>query len=261
MKKIFLYILAGSLCFSACKKSDDDVNTYVEPEDINVQNSYDDQAIKKFMDENYLDVQGNIKSFSATDTADDKEKKLSQLDYKTLPSGTIYIIRDGAQPPTPTPPKDLTIKPNDSMRIMVRANSYLATLSDGKGAFTASATFINTINGNGVPVLDPTFYYISNVEGKKNPLIKNATTDAAKQPGYYVISGFNEALQKFNAYDNISNSTPYNLQGVIIVPSRAAFARNPHYPYNYAGYASPISLRNRSFVFNFQVYGREDRPY
>ncbi|WP_050022420.1 hypothetical protein [Chryseobacterium sp. P1-3] len=65
------------LCvFLHVRKSDDDVNTYVEPEDINVQNSYDDQAIKKFMDENYLDVQGNIKSFSATDTADDKEKKI-----------------------------------------------------------------------------------------------------------------------------------------------------------------------------------------
>ncbi|ROI04436.1 MULTISPECIES: hypothetical protein [unclassified Chryseobacterium] len=257
MKKIFLYILAGSLCFSACKKSDDDVNTYVEPEDINVQNNYDDQAIKKFMDENYLDVQGNIKSFSATDTTDDKEKKLSELPYETLPSGTIYLIRKDAQPDSLAQ----DIKPNDSIRLMVRANSYLATLSDGKGAFAAAATFINTINGNGVPILDPKFYYISNVTGKEDPLIKTATTDAAKQQSYYMISGFNEALQKFKSYNNISNSTPYNLQGVIIVPSRAAFARNPHYPYNYAGYTSPISLRNRSFVFNFQVYGRIKRPY
>lgn len=60
MKKIFLYILAGSLSFTACKK-DDEVETYKEPEDITVQNNYDDQAIKKFMDENYLDAQGNIK--------------------------------------------------------------------------------------------------------------------------------------------------------------------------------------------------------
>ncbi|PKF73639.1 hypothetical protein [Chryseobacterium sp. PMSZPI] len=253
MKKIFLYILAGSVCFSACKKSDDDVNTYVEPADINVQNNYDDQAIKKFMDENYLDVQGNIKPFSATDTADDKEKKLSQLAYKTLPSGTIYIVRDGAQPPAASAQ---TIKPSDSMRIMLRANSYLATLTDGQGAFNAGATFINTINGNGVPAVDPIFYYIS----PKNPLIKKATTDAAKQSSYYVINGFSEALQQFKAYDNLPNAAPYNLQGVIIVPSRAAFARNPFYPYNYAGYSNTISLRNRSLVFNFQVYGRVDRP-
>src|SRR5690348_4769072 len=97
MKKIFLYILAGSLCFSACKK-DDDVSTYVEPEDINTQNTYDDQAIKKFMDENYLDAQGNVKAFSSTDTSDDTEKKLSELNPITLPSGTIYIMRNGAQP-------------------------------------------------------------------------------------------------------------------------------------------------------------------
>jgi hypothetical protein len=38
MKKIFLYILAGSLCFSACKK-DDEVETFVEPDDISVRNS------------------------------------------------------------------------------------------------------------------------------------------------------------------------------------------------------------------------------
>ena len=72
MKKIFLYILAGSLCFSACKK-DDEVETYVEPSDIATQNTYDDQAIQKYLNENYLDAQGNIKAFSATDTADDDE--------------------------------------------------------------------------------------------------------------------------------------------------------------------------------------------
>ncbi|WP_435523391.1 hypothetical protein [Chryseobacterium indoltheticum] len=60
------------MCFAACKK-DDEVETFVEPEDINVRNSYDEQAIQKFMDNNYLDAQGNIKAFTA-DAADDNEK-------------------------------------------------------------------------------------------------------------------------------------------------------------------------------------------
>lgn len=245
MKKIFLYILAGSLCFSACKK-DDDVSTYVEPEDVATQNTYDDQAIKKFMDENYLDAQGNIKAFSSTDTADDTEKKLSELSPITLPSGTIYIMRDGAQPPAASAK---TIGDTDIIKIMGRAYSYLAVNSDGNTTFQAKAAFLNTIDGTGVPVIDPMYYYV-----KKSILSAVTTPDAAKKAGYYQIPGFREALQKFKAFDNLTSETPYNLQGVIIVPSRAAFARNPHYPYLNTSY------RNKSFVFNFQIYGREDRP-
>ncbi|WP_426480706.1 hypothetical protein [Chryseobacterium sp. R2ACT005] len=245
MKKIFLYILAGSLCFSACKK-DDDTSPYVEPEDIATQNTYDDQAIKKFMDENYLDAQGNIKTFSSTDTADDNEKKLSELSPITLPSGTIYIMRSGAQP---SPADGKTIESTDIIKIMGRVYSYLAVNSDGNTSFQAKAAFLNTIDGTGIPVIDPMFYYT-----KKSILDPVTTPDAAKKASYYQIPGFREALQKFKAFNNPSSEAPYNLQGVIIVPSRAAFARNPHYPYLNTSY------RNKSFVFNFQIYGREDRP-
>ncbi len=245
MKKIFLYILAGSLCFSACKKDDDDVETYKEPEDITVQNNYDDQAIKKYMDENYLDVQGNIKAFSATDSTDDNEKKLSELDYKTLPSGTIYIVRDGAQP---SASEEQIIKDTDIIKIMGRGYACLAGESNGNVSFLSTTSFLNTIDGSVVPLIDPMYYYV------KKKTLTDATTDAAKQASYYQIPGFREALQKFKAFDDLPSETPYNLQGVIIVPSRAAFARNPHYPYLGASY------RNRTFIFNFQIYGRENRP-
>ena len=92
------------------------------------------------------------------------------------------------------------------------------------------------------------YYYV-----KKSILSTVTTPDAAKSK-ILSNSGFREALQKFKAFDNLTGETPYNLQGVIIVPSRAAFARNPHYPYLNTSY------RNKSFVFNFQIYGREDRP-
>ncbi|AZA82342.1 hypothetical protein C1637_08960 [Chryseobacterium lactis] len=243
MKKIFLYTLVGSLCFSACKK-DDDVATYQEPSDIATQDSYDDQSIKKFMDENYLDVQGNIKPFSATDTTDDKEKKLSALPFEKLPSGTIYIMRDGAQPTTDAQ----TIKDTDIIKLMGKVNTYVAAQTDGNVAFTSQTAFLNTINGSGIPSIDPMYYYV------KQQTLDAATTAVAKDASYYQIPGFREALLKFKAFNNISSGTPYNLQGVIIVPSRAAFARNAHYPY------LGISYRNRSFVFNFQIYGRADRP-
>ncbi|WP_343607303.1 hypothetical protein [Chryseobacterium oranimense] len=244
MKKIFLYILAGSLCFSACKK-DDEIETYKEPEDITVQNSYDDQAIKKFMSENYLDAQGNIKAFSTTDTSDDNEKKLIDMPYETLPSGTIYIMREGAQPTATDEPQ--TIGNYDILTLMVRANAYLAGNTDGNVSFISSIAINNTINGSALPLVDPMYYYV-----KKSTRL--AATGVAQQRSYYEVEGFREAIQKFKAFNNLPSATPYNLQGVIIVPSRAAFARDPHYPYN-----SQYSLRNCSMVFNFQVYGTKAR--
>lgn len=241
MKKIFLYILAGSLCFSACKK-DDVIETYKEVENIDVQNSNDDQAIRKFMDENYLDAQGNIKAFSATDTADDKEKKLSQLKPETLPSGTIYIMREGAQPVVDNPIKD-----SDVLRIMGRAYTYLSYNNNGVSSLITPFTLFNTIDGNTVPVVDPMYYYT------KKSILDKATLAIARNARYYQIPGFREALQKFSAF-SLPDDAPYNLQGVIIVPSRAAFARNNFYPY------SGVDYRNRTFVFNFQVYAKTDRP-
>jgi hypothetical protein len=211
MKKIFLYILAGSLCFSACKKDDDDVATFVEPDDITVRNSYDDQAIQKFMDENYLDVQGNIKAFSSTDTTDDSYKKLSELNPVKLSSGVIYIKRDGAQP---DPGK--TIEVNTQIRTMIRTTYYLATDTDGNVTFNAAYTgsLLNTINGSGSPATDPSFYYV------RESVLNNATLEAAKQRNYYEIEGFQEGLKYFKSFDNMSDGDAYNLQGVIIVPSK-----------------------------------------
>lgn len=244
MKKIFLYILAGSLCFTACKK-DDEVETFVEPDDIAVRNSYDDQAIQKYMDENYLDAQGNIKAFSSTDAADDNEKKLSQLNPVKLPSGVIYIVRTDAQPAT-----GVTIEANAAtqIRTMIRANYYLATNTDGNVAFGAGGSLTNTINGGGSPLTDPLFYYA------KKSIRDAAPTDIAKQRSYYEIEGFQEGLTYFKGYANKADGDAYNLQGVIIVPSRAAFARDAHYNYN------NFSLKNTTFVFNFEIYKANPRP-
>lgn len=246
MKKIFLYILAGSLCFSACKK-DNDVETFVEPDDVAVRNTYDDQAIQKFLNDNYLDTQGNIKAFSTTDTADDNEKKLAELNPVKLPSGVIYIVRAGAQP---TPGK--AIGATDALKMMVRAGNYLAVNTDGTVSLTISPTvpyLVNTINGSGSPLVDPMWYYV------KKKVLADATTDLAKDRKFYEIEGFQEGLKYFKAASPaLADEAPYNLQGVILVPSRAAFARDEHY--NYTGY----SLKNRTFVFNFQVYNTTTRP-
>ena len=228
-----MYLFAAALTLGACRKDDSsDSTTIVEPTDIAVQNSNDDAAILKYMDEHYLDAQGRIKAFSSTDTSDDNYKKLSQLNPQKLSSGVTVIVRDGAQPTTGT-----TIGSTDIIRLMYSANTFLSNTENNAVVYASEYSFGNTLDGTGVPQVDPSFYYV-----------KQSVMDASgKARSYYEIEGFQEGLKYFKSFD-IPDSDGYNLQGVIIVPSRAAFARDSHYPYN------SISWRNRNFIFNFQVY-------
>ncbi|WP_407402765.1 hypothetical protein [Chryseobacterium sp.] len=239
MKKIFLYILAGSLCLSACKK-DDEVETYVEPENIATQNAYDDEAIQKFLNDNYLDALGNIKSFSSSDDTDDNEVKLADLNPQTLPTGAIYIVRNNVQPTNGT-----TVGDKDVLRLMMRAKAYLAGSTDGKVTFLNSMGFTtqNPLDESGSPLVDPTFYYVK----------ESVLTASGKDRSYYEMEGFQEAIRKFKAFDKTDDEN-YNLQGVIIVPSRAAFARDPH-----STFGGTYSYRNCTFIFNFQLYKSSTR--
>jgi hypothetical protein len=232
MKKIFLYSLMFSVVLSSCRK-DDSVATYQEPADIATQNYYDDEAAKKFLTENYLDSQGNIKAFDPNDPSDDNNTPLSAMNPQTNPAtGVIYIVRNNAQPNPGT-----VIGNTDVIRIMNKGLGYIAMSVDGVIKYSSPNAFVNTIQGTGVPQVDPQYYYV-----------KNAVMAASGKPrSYYEMAGFQEGIRKFLAF-NIPDSDNYNLQGVIIVPSRAAFGRNEHYPY------LNVSWRNRSFVFNFQVY-------
>lgn len=232
MKKAFLFLALASIAMSSCRGD----QPVIEPEvSIETQNSYDDQAALNFLQTHYLDTKGNLKNYVTTDTIN---KKLADLIPApvTLPSGVIYIKRLGAQP---DPGK--TIGATDIIKLMSVTNSYVATSTDGKVSFVSGYPFRNTIFGTGVPELDPAYFHV------KDEVLTAATLPEAKVRSYYEIEGFGEALQLFKSFD-LPDESNYNLQGVIIVPSRAAFARDPYFNY------SNISYRNRSFVFNFQVY-------
>lgn len=237
MKKRFLYLALASIAIISCRK-DDNVDA-IEEVSIETQNTYDDQAAQSFLQTHYLDDKGIIKNYVETDTVN---VKLADLEPVTLPSGVIYIMREGAQPEPGT-----VIGSSDIIKIMQIANSYVATNTDGKVGYSSGFSFRNNVAGSGVPEVDPAYFYV------KQSVLQNGTTAEAKQRSYYEIEGFKEALLKFKAFD-ISDESNYNMQGVIIVPSRAAFARDPYFNY------SDISLRNRSFVFNFQVYKSTTAP-
>ena len=236
MKKTFLYLALASIAIVSCRK--DDTPETIEEVSIETQNTYDDQAAQNFLETHYLDAKGNIQDFVATDTVN---VKLADLNPVTLPSGVIYIVRPGAQPAAGT-----AIGQYDLLRLMSRSTTYIATNTDNKVAYASPSTFRNTISGSGVPEVDPAYFYV------KKSVRDNATAPLAKERSYYEIEGFQEAIKKFQAF-NIPDDSNYNLQGVIIVPSRAAFARDAHF--NYTG----LAYRNRSFVFNFQIY--KSTPY
>ncbi len=237
MKKTFLYLALASIALVSCK--DDEIEVIPEI-DITTQNTYDDQAAQEFLKTHYFDSKGNLKDFVATDTVNVKLADLVPAPV-VLPSGVIYVFRPGAQPDPGT-----VIGDTDVIRLMSRTTSYVATSTDGVVKFASASTFKDGIAGAGVPEVDPIYYYV------KKSVKDAAKSDIAKQSSYYEIEGFQEALRKFKAYD-ISDESNYNLQGLIIVPSRAAFARDSHYNFD------NLSYRNRSFVFNFQVYKTKTR--
>lgn len=228
MKKALIYIFAASLALASCRKDEIQVTTIKEVDDIAVQNSNDDKAILKYMDEHYLDEKGKIQAIGTSTT----QTKLSALNPKILPSGVVVIIRPGAQPDPGT-----AIGTTDVIRLMGKNTAFLSTVTDNVVTYTGEKEFFSTVESTGVPLVDPQFYYV--------------TDDVVKQSGfaksYFEIEGFQEGLKYFQSF-NKADSENYNMQGVILVPSRAAFARDSHFPYG------GFSYRNNNFVFNFQVY-------
>lgn len=228
MKKRFLYLVFASIALASCRE---DVVEIVPEVEINLQDAYDDEAAQSYLQTHYLDAKGNVKDLLATDTIN---KKLADLIPApvTLPSGVIYIIKAGAQPDPGT-----AIGATDNINFFSRTITYVATKTDDKVNYSGASYFRDNIGGSGIPDADPLYYHVKD----------DVLTASGQARSYFEIEGLKEGLSKFRAF-NLPDEADYNLQGLIIVPSRAAFARDAHYNFN------NVSYRNRSFIFNFQVY-------
>ncbi|NAW50148.1 hypothetical protein GNY06_01675 [Elizabethkingia argentiflava] len=247
MKKLLLGLLVISSLLQSCRK-DDYNDQYMAPNvDQNTQNHYDDTAIKEYLDEHYFDERGKIRSFDDAHKPSDKTPKLSSM-AKTLPSGVIYVIRPNAQPE-----KGTQVKDKDVLKFMQVGFAARAIKPNKKIEFTAALPFYNTVDLGGVAVEDPQWYYV------KKSVLAAAKNDVAKKRSYYEIEGFQEAIKQFKAF-TLKTEDNYNLQGLIIVPSRAAFAKDPHYPYlEQTSTGIYRSLNDYTFFFNFQLYSAKPR--
>ncbi|WP_120213607.1 hypothetical protein [Epilithonimonas arachidiradicis] len=238
MKKILLGIALSVVVLQGCKKDRDEEEVVVVP--IADQNAYDDAAAIKFMESNYFNDKGVITAFDDTTDTDNNYPKLSSYPHETLPSGVIYIVRTGAQP---DPGK--AVADNDIITLFHSTNTYIATNTDGNINFSNQATFANSTS-TGNPIVDPAYYYV-----KKSVLEKyNKDNNTTVGKEFFEIEGLKEGLKYFKSFDQ-DNSADYNLQGVIIVPSRAAYARDSSI------YGTVYN--DRSFVFNFQLYKTQTR--
>lgn len=228
MKKRWIYILLAGFAFQSCN-NDDDASTLTIAE----QNAYDDQAIIEYMETHYFDERGNVIAFDDDDEDDDNEAKLSSYNPVTLPSGVVYLLRPDAQPDP-----GQSIGDTDIIEIMGVAYSYVAEDNDGTIEFGSQGAFMNTISSGGSPFEDPFFYYAQEDDLEDNEVERS----------YYEIEGFQEGIRYFKSCE-ISNEENYNLQGVILVPSRVAYARDSNL-FN----STSFDFYDRSFMFNVQVY-------
>ncbi|WDF48125.1 hypothetical protein PQ459_06485 [Chryseobacterium sp. KACC 21268] len=249
MKKILLGIALSVVVLQGCKKDDDndeETSTIIIAETTDEQNTWDDTSITKFLDEHYFDAKGNVVAFDDAIETDNNEKKLSAYDVVKLNSGVVYVKREDSLQPNP----GKTINTDDAITIMQNTTAYVAAknITTGNISLTSGLIFSNTITGSGVPIYDPAYYYV-----KKTVVdTYNTTNSTSYDKSFYQIEGFIEGLKNFKSFD-LTDAADYNLQGVIIVPSRAAFARDVHYPYNNSNW------NNRTFVFNFQIYNTKTR--
>jgi len=247
MKKILFCFLWVTLLFS-CKEDDYFAPTYPILDQAK-QNDYDDKAIKNYLENTYITDRGKITS-SKTDVNNDEieNRKLADLNPITLPSGVVYIMIPDAQPED-----GITLGADDYLSFQQVGFAMRAVETDGEIKFANEVSFNNTIDGSGIPLNDPMWYHVpQSVLDKAKENNSTEGDEARTQRSYYEIEGFQEAILKFKSFD-LPNEANYNMQGIIIVPSRAAFGKDPHY--NYVG----IGLNDFSFVFNFQLYRAHPR--
>ncbi len=226
MNRLLIISIFVLISLFSCNKDDDGVTEI----SIEEQNTQDDGSIQTFLQEYYFDDLGRIKAFDEEDASDDEETPLIDM-AQALNDGVYYVINPDVEA------SGAAITNVDTQKLLMHYDfkTFYSSRNEDSYEVSSLGSAFNTINTTGLPTWNVAFYR------------KDLDEDSNYDESYYEMPGFKEAITHFHATDR-SLEDPYIFQGVIIVPSRANYARNANY----------YGLYNQIAVISFEVYQVQD---
>lgn len=223
-----LFLLVGAVFFAvSCNNDDDSIST-------GERNRLDDEAIVKYLREHYFNSKGISTAFDDDDTADDAYTPL--YDIATQDDMGYWYVKN---PNVTATGRAITDNDNDSILLQYNLSyfkSYVNSEEDDISDYPTPTLISSTINTSGYPIWDPLFYY---------------GEDQSYDRKFYEIEGVVDGLKHFNSIPKEQYDLPaVDFQGLIIVPSRLAYARDG---------SQVISGIDLSIILNFELYQVTDR--
>lgn len=248
IKKFFVTLIACSAILVGCNNDDDNGVNKETKIPIEERNALDDEAIQQYMEDFYFNPKnGKLTKFDTIKGNDDDAYPTLKSLAKQDNLGIWY-----AENPNHKGTGE-TIVSNDSTSIYLSSIStyFVATNStDYKRKYGYLGQFypssINT--GDGSAEQDPTFYYFTPTATE----IKNGV-----KREHVELKNFAEGLKHFKTTERATTDL-YNFQGVIILPSRLAYARNKFYVSG-SGLTEYSTYRDATIIFNFELPKIEKR--
>jgi len=249
MKKLVSILFVTIVVVSSCKNESNGTPEKYPTLDYETQKEYDDSAIREYLNSHYFDEKGIVKVIQKEDST---KTKLFDIATK-LPSGVVYVLRPDAQP---TDGIEVTDEKVLSMMIISSGTRAVWVKDKNTVDLVEKFSFFDTVNKGGNLLKDPKWHYVKkkDIENEQKRINKNPNNKFTVTKDFFEIEGFKEGIKKFKSF-NKDPKENYNLQGLIIVPSRAAFGKEPHFNYN-GSY-----MNDCIFFFNFQLYKAEDRTH
>ena len=219
----------------SCNSNDDNTNQFTEYTQNEV-NEYDEAALNVVLDTYCFSTLGNIKvAESETEKANPLKKYATKL-----PSG-VWIVKNPEVKNT-----EETIDLNKKLTIH-NNTFYFRSVKKDDGTIT-HGTIVPEINFS-------TINYFG--EPKTNPyFIKSTLLNTGDSKSDYEIEGLAEGLKEFKMTEKNPEQL-YNLQGVVLVPSKLAYARDAHYYLPSSTTTKTTGFKDCCFIFNFEVLKME----
>lgn len=248
IKKFFVTLIACSAVLVGCNNDDDNGVNKETKIPVEERNALDDEAIQQYMEDYYFNPKnGKLTKFDTIKGNDDDAYPTLKSLAKQDNLGIWY-----AENPNHKGTGE-SIVSNDSTSIYLSSIStyFVATNStDYKRKYGYLGQFyyssINT--GDGSATQDPTFYYYIPTETEAKNGVKREHVE---------LKNFAEGLKHFKSTNRSTNDL-YNFQGVIILPSRLAYARNKYYVQS-TGLTEYSTYRDATIIFNFELPKIEKR--